>query len=174
MRNIVFGAACFALLAACETTGERPGDPEMEKDAVIIPLTSEITVERVETYAGRCAKAAFLRTDAAAGVRACDAALRDDLSARDRANTHYNRGYLHFQLGDWKEAEADFTKAIELDMPQLHKAYYARGLCKQNTQRLRPASEDFAKAYELKPDWRWAQEKKKQFWWAYGDPNPYK
>ena len=144
------------------------------KDRVIIALTSDITVERTKTAAAKCADAAFLRQEMEEGINECTNAIEnDELSTTDLGNTYYNRGYLYFQLERYAEAEADFTIAIENEMQQLHKAYYARGLCKQNTNRARPAAADYAKALEIKPDWPWAQKKKKEFWWVYGDEYPY-
>lgn len=144
------------------------------KDRVIISLTQEVTVERTKTASSKCSDSAFLRQEMEAGIAQCTIAIKEDeLSKQDLANTFYNRGYLYFSLERYADAEADFTSAIENEMTLLHRAYYARGLCRQNTNRARLAAADFAKALELKPDWSWAQNKKKEFWWVYGDEYPY-
>ena len=190
MRILVLLSAilCLVIVGGCASDGaavrKKPKNglatiseeeaKNADKDRVIIPLSATVIVERIKTASAKCADAAFVRFEMEIGIRECTSAIENDnLKQADLANTYYNRGFLYFQVEKYSEAEADFTKAIENKMTQLHKAYYARGLCRQNTNRAREAAKDYAKALELKPDWTWAQKKKKEFWWAYGDEYPY-
>ncbi|MBR1398424.1 MAG: tetratricopeptide repeat protein, partial [Selenomonadaceae bacterium] len=44
----------------------------------------------------------------------------------ESAKNHYNNGFRHSEAGNYNEAIAEFTKAIELN-PNLTGAYYKRG-----------------------------------------------
>src|SRR5688500_12996311 len=60
-------------------------------------------------------------------VETCNAALAsDDLSRRDRAATHVNRGVLLLRRGENESALADFDAAIAA-MPNLAEAHVDRG-----------------------------------------------
>ena len=145
---------CAAALAACQTTPS--GQPE---STFALSTRSQADVEADEDVV-------IIPLTATATI----SRVRTD---REKSAAYYNRGYLHFQQRSYPLAEKDFNAAIDHKLKQSYKAYYARGLCKQNTGRLREAAADFAIVYELRPDWSYAQRKKREFWWAYGDPNPY-
>ncbi len=169
--------ALAGALGGCQTTRTTADGEKVDKDVVIIPLTSEVKVGRVQTDVSMCSESAFMsgmKEDMRKGVEICTRAINaGNLSRKDLAGAYYNRGYLLFSLQDFKAAEADFSRAIDLELVQLHKAYYARGLCKQNTGRTRAAADDYSKALEIKPDWSMAKRKRREFWWVYGDENPY-
>ncbi len=78
--------------------------------------------------ARRCFAAAELAQPSRRGVRACDAALRDEsLSAEARAATLVNRGILHMQARSIRTAIADYDAAIVLN-PLAAEAYVNKGL----------------------------------------------
>lgn len=178
MNNFRVLGFCFLLLFGCETPEQRELRRSLKKDTVTIPLVNNsVTIERKETFASRCSEIAFLAAspeEMRDGIDYCGEAIRRGVKSDMKlGNVHYNRGYLQFKLADYATAEQDFTLAIENNMSNLERGYYARGLCKQNTQRPREAAADFKKALEIRPDWRWAQAKQKEFWWVYGDEYPY-
>jgi tetratricopeptide (TPR) repeat protein len=66
------------------------------------------------------------------------------------AQDYLNRGRDRFQNGDKAGAEADFTKAIELD-PKFGGAYIMRGVAKKAAGNLESALADYDKGLELVP-----------------------
>ena len=142
-----------------------------------VAIATNVTVERTQTFEGKCAEAAFLRSGEAAmrsAISDCTAAINiKSFSDARRGNIYYNRGYIYFHLAEYKAAENDFTRAIDLGMNHSYKAFYARGLCKQNTERYRAAAYDFEEARQIRPDWQWAIEKRREFWWVFDDEYPY-
>jgi tetratricopeptide (TPR) repeat protein len=68
--------------------------------------------------------------------------------APNNAYLYYNRGNIFFQRKDFREAEADYTRAIGID-GRLAEAYFNRGLCRVRLQCVADAIADFSKAGEL-------------------------
>ena len=68
------------------------------------------------------------------------------------AKEYLRRGVEAGQRGQYSEAIASFTKAIELK-PDYAEAYYLRGLAYRRQGECEHAIEDFTKAIELKPDY---------------------
>ena len=68
--------------------------------------------------------------------------------APDNAYLVYNRGNIFLQRKDYREAEADYTRAIAID-GRLAEAYFNRGLCRLRLQNVADAIADFSKAGEL-------------------------
>lgn len=68
--------------------------------------------------------------------------------APDNAYLVYNRGNIFLQRKEYREAEADYTRAIGLD-GRLAEAYFNRGLCRLHLQNVADATADFSKAGEL-------------------------
>lgn len=68
--------------------------------------------------------------------------------APDNAYLVYNRGNIFLQRKDFREAEADYTRAIAID-GRLAEAYFNRGLCRLRLQNVADAIADFSKAGEL-------------------------
>ena len=82
---------------------------EAKEDRVIIPLTSEVSVERRPSNAAKCGDAAFIRLGLDQGILDCTRAIeQDSLSKQDLANTYYNRGYMYFQQARYDLAERRF------------------------------------------------------------------
>jgi Tfp pilus assembly protein PilF len=85
-------------------------------------------------------------------------ASRDfDDAARVRpelAEAHVNRGAALVQMGHDAEALAELDKALAFPgLEEPWKAYYDRGVARENLKDLEGAYADYRKAAELKPDW---------------------
>ncbi len=63
----------------------------------------------------------------------------------------YNQGNAHFELGQWDQAIADYSKAVELD-PKYALARYRRGDAYCNLKQWDKAIVDYTKAIELEPN----------------------
>jgi tetratricopeptide (TPR) repeat protein len=68
----------------------------------------------------------------------------------DDAEAYYNRGVAYYDKGLYRQAIADFDKAIRLS-PGYAKAYYSRGLAYLDEEQYDWAIADFDKAIELQP-----------------------
>jgi tetratricopeptide (TPR) repeat protein len=125
---------------------------------------TRIEIKRGADLTTQCANGVVDQTDLAATLEICNAAVAAE---PDKGDNYYYRAFNHFYLDDIAAAEADFTEAIERGTNHMAKAYYQRGVCKEQTRRLREASVDFKKAHELSPDWSQARRKVEEYAWAY-------
>lgn len=132
-----------------------PIESTFEKTTVIKQEKSDLVL---------CSEGAAQQIDPEQALASCDAAIAEN---PDDAEAYYYRGYNHFHLAAYEEAEADYTRAIELGTRYLAESYYQRGTCKEMQRRLRDAAADFKKAHELKPDWYPARRKVEEYHWAY-------
>lgn len=121
-------------------------------------------IKREKSALVLCSEGAAQQIDPEEGLASCDAAIAEN---PDDAEAYYYRGYNHFHLAAYEEAEADYTRAIELGTHYLAESYYQRGTCREMQRRLRDAAADFKKAHELKPDWYPARRKVEEYHWAY-------
>ncbi len=64
-----------------------------------------------------------------------------------------NRGIVWLAMSDFVAAEADFTRSLELDVQDRHKAYYNRALSFDAREMYREAYEDYQRALEDRPGW---------------------
>ena len=66
------------------------------------------------------------------------------------ANAHFNRGELHFETGNYRAAEQDYTKAIEL----VEDAQYfnSRAHCRFLLNEFQSAQVDYRRAVQLQPE----------------------
>jgi tetratricopeptide (TPR) repeat protein len=71
-------------------------------------------------------------------------------SAPDRANSHYQQGMHLLGPGDFQDAAAQFTKAIEI-VPDYADAYLGRGKARQAAGQSDAALTDFEKAIAIDP-----------------------
>ena len=77
----------------------------------------------------------------------------------DLGQAYLNRGsVLLIDDRDLAGAEQDYDTAIELGVPDLHVAYYARALARERRQNLTGAFNDLQTALEIQPGWGLAQE----------------
>ena len=71
----------------------------------------------------------------------------------ENAAAYYNkRGVCYYNKGDYDQAIADCTKAIEVD-PNYHNAYDNRGVSYHKKEMYGKAIEDYSKAIELNPSY---------------------
>lgn len=88
---------------------------------------------------------------------ALEAATKDFSRAEalmpELAETFVNRGAVLMQQRRWAEAIAQIDHGITLKPAELEKAYFNRGLAREQTDDLRGAYADFGMAAKLKPDW---------------------
>jgi tetratricopeptide (TPR) repeat protein len=69
------------------------------------------------------------------------------------AETFVNRGAVLMQQRRWADAIAQIDRGISLKPAELEKAYFNRGLAREQVDDLRGAYADFKMAAKLKPDW---------------------
>lgn len=66
---------------------------------------------------------------------------------------HLNRGATLVQLRQYGPAIAAITEALGLGVAEPHKAYFNRGIARENLRDLRGAYEDYTTALQIQPDW---------------------
>lgn len=96
-----------------------------------------------------------------------DAAL-SDYAAAERLNADegiisLNRGAALIYAGDLAAAIKDINLAIELDVDQLHAAFYNRAIAREYSGDVQGAYFDFKKSLELNPDFDLAQRQLERF-----------
>jgi tetratricopeptide (TPR) repeat protein len=84
------------------------------------------------------------------------------------ADDYMRQGLTYSEQGDYAQAIADFTKAIELD-PNNATAYFNRGLAQVNLGDPEQAIADFTKAIELDPDHALAYNNRGDVYYKAGD-----
>ena len=119
------------------------------------------------TEARACSDNARLAADGkmspAFAIETCSEALNiESLSAHDLAATHNNRGVLYLSMNGAAAARTDFEAASRVE-PKLAeawinygvswKAYFNRGVARENLGDVKGAYEDYRQAQALKPDW---------------------
>jgi tetratricopeptide (TPR) repeat protein len=67
------------------------------------------------------------------------------------AEAYNNRGVNYNDMGEYEKAEADYTRAIELD-PEYTEAYNNRGVSYNDMGEYAKAETDYTRAIELDPD----------------------
>src|SRR5262250_2644019 len=100
-------------------------------------------VERTMNFRTARAFAPVLALALIAGCGAMDPATRD-------AQGYTQRGYTSLQQGGYREAIADFNRALESN-PRYAEAYHGRGLVYGNLGRLDEAIADATRALEVNP-----------------------
>jgi tetratricopeptide (TPR) repeat protein len=79
-----------------------------------------------------------------------DAVLEED---DEHAEAHLNRAAALVQLSRYGEAIAEITAALGLGVTEPHKAYFNRGIAREQLGDLRGAYDDYRTALEIQPDW---------------------
>lgn len=82
-----------------------------------------------------------------------------DFSSAERiwpklAELYINRGAVRIRQRRYQEAVAEIDKGLALNPSEPEKAYFNRGLAKEQLDDVKGAYLDFMKAVELKPDWQ--------------------
>ncbi|MBX7247522.1 MAG: tetratricopeptide repeat protein [Caulobacteraceae bacterium] len=118
--------------------------------SIVCPASAEAAVLVLGSGdAALCSRAALGDGAASNGVRACDAALRDDsLTARDRAATFVNRGVLELRSRDFDRAVRDFDAALRIN-PRLGEALVNRGAARVGQHRYADGLRDLERGTEL-------------------------
>ena len=133
-------------------------------DPIEFTFEKTVVIKQEKSDLVLCSEGAAQQIDPEEALASCDAAIAEN---PDDAEAYYYRGYNHFHLARYEEAEADYTRAIELETRYLAESYYQRGTCREMLRRLREAAADFKKAHDLKPDWYPAKRKVEEYHWAY-------
>lgn len=79
-----------------------------------------------------------------------DAVLEED---DEHAEARLNRAAVLVQMQQYGAAIADITQALSLGVTEPHKAYFNRGVAREQLGDLRGAYEDYRTALEIQPDW---------------------
>ncbi|GJL92501.1 hypothetical protein [Hyphococcus sp.] len=148
------------VLAVCAAVAAAPAAAKKPVMTVEVPI--EITPKpnlKIE-----CSQLVADQSNLDEALEVCNAAVDE---APADGDVYYYRSYVHFYRDDLAEAEADATRAIELNTSRLARAYYLRATIKERNRELREASVDFKKALELEPDWSAARRKVDDYAWAY-------
>lgn len=69
------------------------------------------------------------------------------------AEAWLNRGIAYLGQRQYAAAEADFTRSLELNVREAHKAYYNRALSLDARERYADAYAEFQQALQLAPGW---------------------
>lgn len=101
-----------------------------------------------ESAAATCYQSAKAQNYSYSAYLTCTDALETDLSLKDRASTHINRGIIAAGGGRLDDAFSDYQTAIRL-RPELGEGYANRGTVYRNRDRLDDALADFNKALSL-------------------------
>jgi tetratricopeptide (TPR) repeat protein len=77
----------------------------------------------------------------------------NELIERDSGNAEYfyNRGWIYAQQGNHKQAEKDYTRAIQINKDHAD-AYYNRGLVYMETKKYDNAIRDFSEVIRIRPE----------------------
>jgi tetratricopeptide (TPR) repeat protein len=129
-----------------------------------VTFETEIKLKQRSSSFIECANLVAEQLEPAKALEACNSAAEEDPT---RGDTYYYRGFSYFYLDRYIEAEADFSRAIELGAQNLAESYFQRAVCKERQRRLRDAAADFKIAYEQKPQWSSARRKVEEYQWAY-------
>lgn len=94
-------------------------------------------------------------------LHAANGSLAEALSDYDEAlmlspslaEVYVSRGILYHFLRDFERAIEDYGQAIELQVSNLHIAYFDRGMAYEELEMLTEAEHDYMKALENKSDW---------------------
>lgn len=101
-----------------------------------------------QTAAAACYKAAEAQNYSRSAWRTCTEALDEDMSRRDRAATHINRGIVAAGGGRIDDALTDYQTAIRM-RPEIGEGYANRGAVFRTQKRFDAALADFDKALSL-------------------------
>jgi tetratricopeptide (TPR) repeat protein len=95
----------------------------------------------------RCWARATAGTDLDGALADCNARLQ---LAPDSANVLDARAFVHFRRGEWREAIADYDRALARD-PELGAAYFMRGLARRHVGDKQGAAADLREAWQRDP-----------------------
>ena len=153
-------SALFACAGAAVTQSSfSPAQEAPESQAAVVVQNAKSALEL-------CGEGAFHADDLEGSIEACNLAIEEDPTNGD---IYYFRAFNHYYSGRVEEAEADFTRAIELKTKRLARSYYQRGICRERLERHQEAEEDFRMALELRPEWSLAQRKVAEYDAAFFD-----
>lgn len=118
--------------------------------AVLLPGAAQATVSVLGNGPARvCFQLATYSKPDLDALKVCKEALDSgDLSKRDRAATHINRGVIEMQLERMQAAQDDFNKGIAM-MPDMGEGYLNRGVAFIGQKRFSEALEDLNKGLAL-------------------------
>ncbi len=163
MQLFRFGILFAACAAISGVSFASMGDPQDEEITPEVEL--RFTVKPHVSLADQCASEAAELADVEKALALCNAAIEEN---PDDAGSYYYRGNVHFSLGDYASAEADFTEAIRLQTNYMARTYYQRGVARENLGRFKQAClEDYKMALELEPGWGFAKRAVESCAWAY-------
>lgn len=120
--------------------------------ALAAPAASALTFVATGGNASACYYNAANEVNTLDAVGACTTALSmENLTPRDRAATHVNRGILQLRLGRADRAMADFDDAIRID-PALAEGYINRGAAFLRQENWRAAIEAISAGITRSPE----------------------
>lgn len=104
---------------------------------------------RVATHVNRSI-VKFERGDYAGALDDLNEALERD---PELAAIHMNFGEVYTRMQRWTEADAAFTRSLELNVREPHRAYFGRAIVREEAGDLEGAYADYVAASELSPQW---------------------
>lgn len=90
-----------------------------------------------------------LKGDNEGGIAACNEAIKLDPQV---PFGFYTRGWIYICQEFWEAARVDFTRAIELNHPDLSCAYFYRAIAQSKLGKLDAAIKDYTESIALNPD----------------------
>ena len=154
-QGVFLSALAIAVTGVIAPAHAKPRETTFE-----VPI--EIAPKR--NLKAECSQLVSSQEDLDKALKVCSEAVEEKPDDGDR---YFFRSYAHYYRDELDAAEADATKAIELNTSRLAKAYYLRGAIRERQRQLREAAEDFKTALDLSPDWASARRKVDSYAWAY-------
>jgi tetratricopeptide (TPR) repeat protein len=108
----------------------------------------EIDPRPYQPWAERCWIGGVLADQLPKTITDCDQAIK--LESRD-PNNYNSRAFVHFRMGDFQAAIADYDKSIEGN-PKVGSSFFMRGLAKRAAGDLAGGDADIAKGKQMEPD----------------------
>lgn len=169
-------ASLFGALTTCAALGCAAVAPEDRRAAIeaskaqadnegVRTITTQITpgrpISQKRSALKECANAASNNLPNAEALALCDVAV-----AEGQADAYYYRAFIHLEGDRPRAAIEDFSLAIDRGSRYKARAYYNRGVAKEQVRSLRSACVDFKSALDLIPQWSAARLAVERCAWA--------
>ncbi len=165
----LLAAPAFAQSAAAASATDLPSEAKVVPFRPVpgvgsVPGSIIQMVDRAEDCAKDARKVADGLMAPGDAVAVCNEAISTGISDNQRlAGTFVNRGVLLVQEGRAAEAIADLDKGIALGPEEPERAFYNRGLAREDLKDIKGAYADYKMASEIRPGWEPVQNELTRF-----------
>ena len=156
-RRIAFRLASSVAVGAALTM------PALAQNSDHETGTIKLVIGQETPLAKKCFENARDQFDSYDALTACDRSLDEEkLTKRRRASVHANRGVILFNLGNYREAAADFTKSLNLGIHVRAKLHTNRGLSYEALGQDAKAKRDYDAALAINPNYSMAKKRREE------------